>query len=207
MTIITGMTPRGGEPGDAITLTGTALGVLEGTLTVDGVPAGVIISWSDIQVVFTVPFGTQLDGNYIVRLVREDLTDFDEEQFWIPASNPIVSDLDYQLPMSETGPTQNTDLPRRAEAAVFNRLLDRIGVTGAGGNTVVVEGFIVAGPTTTFTLATPPESVSKVFLVGNGISYYQVAGHLTVVGTLVTWQGIAFTSFDASDEVVVSYTV
>lgn len=78
---------------------------------------------------------------------------------------------------------------------------------GGGGDVIVVEAFNVTGPTLAFTLAQSPDDATKVFLLGNGISYSEVEGHITVVGALVTWQAIDFTDFDTSDEVVITYTV
>ncbi len=148
-TLITTLTPRGGIPGDAIVIDGTELGPIEGTLTVGGIAVTQVTAWSDIQVTFVIPSGVPRDGAFIVRLVREDLSDDDEEQFWIPAVDPFTAALDYQLPNTETGPTQNTDLPRRAEAAVFNRMLDQIRSTsggGGGGGTITVSSDVSGGP-------------------------------------------------------------
>lgn len=122
---ITKVTPRGGIPGTAVVVDGTLFGATEGTLTVDGI-AATVSAWSDIQISFTVPVGVSRDGNFILRIVRDDLTLAFEEQFWVPATDPFASDVDYQYPNTEVGVTQNLDLPRRAEAATFNRLLDMI---------------------------------------------------------------------------------
>jgi hypothetical protein len=146
-TLISTLAPRGGVPGDTIVIDGTEFGPLEGTLTVGGIAVTQITGWSDIQVTFVIPSGVPRDGAYIVRLVREDLSDADEEQFWIPAVDPFTAGLDYQLPNTETGPTQNTDLPRRAEAAVFNRMLDQIrSTTGGGAASITVSSDVAGGP-------------------------------------------------------------
>lgn len=147
MTQIVEITPRGGIPGDTIVISGTQFGPLEGFITVDGQTVTQVISWSDISITCVVPTGVQRDGNYILRVTRQDLADFDEEQFWIPAIDPFTADLDYQLPNSETGPTQNVDLPRRAEAALFNRLIDQIRASGGGGPaTITVSSDSPGGP-------------------------------------------------------------
>jgi len=127
---ITSITPRGGASGTGVLVSGTGFEAVEGTLTVDGQTAS-ITSWSDIQITFVVPAGTQTNGNYTLRIVSADLGEFAEEHFWIPAPDPFNDGLDYQYPNTETGPTQNVDLPRRAEAALFNRLLDRV-LSGGG---------------------------------------------------------------------------
>jgi len=136
---ITEITPRGGIAGSVITINGSAFGNAEGTITLAGIPATQIAFWSDIQIVFTTPSGTSTDGAYVCRVVRADLSLGFEELFWIPAIDPFTSDLDYQLPNTETGPTQNQDLPRRAEAALFNRIIDLARSGGAGGGTISVS--------------------------------------------------------------------
>lgn len=133
-TTITTVSPRGGAPGTGVVVTGTAFGPLEGTVTIDGVPA-TVVSWIDTQITFTVPAGVSTNGTYTLRVVREDLSAFTEEHFWIPATDPNLDGIDYQYPVTEAGVTQNVDLPRRAEAALFNRLLDRILAGGGGGPT------------------------------------------------------------------------
>jgi hypothetical protein len=79
---------------------------------------------------------------------------------------------------------------------------------GGGGEVLVVQAFNVVGPAVTqFTLSQTPGDANKVFLIGNGLAYAKLAGHISVVGTLVTWLGVEFASFDPSDEVVITYTV
>ena len=83
-----------------------------------------------------------------------------------------------------------------------------IGAKVTKRETLEVEAFTVAGPAETqFILAQTPIDVTKLFLLGNGIAYSQLAGHVSVVGTTVTWLALEFPSFDPSDEVVITYTV
>ena len=140
---ITDITPRGGIAGTAVIVDGSAFGNTEGTITLDGVPVTVVTQWTDIQIRFTTPTGTNNDGAYTLRITRADLSASFEEQFWIPAVDPFASNIDYQLPNTETGPTQNQDLPRRAEAALFNRLLDIAKAAGGGGGTGIA---VASGP-------------------------------------------------------------
>lgn len=75
------------------------------------------------------------------------------------------------------------------------------------GDTIVVENFTIFSPTISFNLAQAPADSTKVFLLGNGVAYSTLEGHITVVGNVVTWQAIDFTTFDAQDEIIIKYTV
>jgi len=137
---ITDITPRGGIAGTAVIVDGSSFGNTEGTITLDGVPVTIVTQWTDVQIRFVTPAGTNTDGAYTLRITRADLGASFEEQFWIPAIDPFNSNLDYQLPNTETGPTQNQDLPRRAEAALFNRLLDIARAASGGSGISVASG-------------------------------------------------------------------
>jgi hypothetical protein len=155
------VTPRGGKAGTTVVVDGEGFGPLTGTVTLDGV-AAVVSAWSDSQITFDTPVGTSENGSFAIRAVTQDLSAFTEEGFWIPATNPLVDGLDYQLPGSETGPTQNVDLPRRAEAALFNRILDRV-IVGLGGLDTLAE--ILAGGNTT---GVDPATSGTSIIVSNG---------------------------------------
>jgi hypothetical protein len=192
MTLIAAITPRGGIPGDTIVIDGTAFGPLQGSLTIDGQTVTVISAWSDIQVTCVVPPGVSRDGNYILRLVTEDLTGFDEEQFWIPAVDPFTADLDYQLPSSETGPTQNIDLPRRAEAALFNRILDQLRTSNTNSAVTLHLFTPVILDQTVFILPSTPTNPGALMIFIEGVMYTAQSGFFTLVGSTITWLDIPF---------------
>ncbi|MHA2064172.1 MAG: IPT/TIG domain-containing protein [Candidatus Thorarchaeota archaeon] len=132
------ITPRGGIPGTTVVVDGSNFGAVEGTITLDGVSVTQITGWTDVSLSFVTPVGTSRDGSYDLVITRDDLSDTSVEQFWIPAVDPFAADIDYQLPSTEAGVFQNDDLPRRAEAAIFNRLLDMVSSGGAGGIGITV---------------------------------------------------------------------
>jgi len=132
------VTPRGGIPGTTVVVDGSNFGGAEGSITLDGITVTQVTAWSDVQITFVTPTGTSRDGSFDLVITRLDLSDTADEQFWIPAVDAFAADIDYQLPSTEAGVFQNDDQPRRAEAAIFNRLLDMVksGTGGAGSLTV-----------------------------------------------------------------------
>jgi hypothetical protein len=65
---ITAINPQSGQPGTAITITGSGFGAQQGssTLTLNGVSEAVVpASWSDTQIQFNVPTGAST-GNVVV---------------------------------------------------------------------------------------------------------------------------------------------
>jgi len=196
------VSPRGGWPGTVVTVSGTGFETPEGTLTVDGELA-TINSWTDISIEFVVPPGVNTNGNYILRIVTQDLSDDAEEHFWVPAAVPFNDSLDYQYPNTEAGPTQNVDLPRRAEAALYNRLMDRIAISGEGYSEPVIDIFNVSGGQTLFTLSSVPRSESTIQFRVNGIDY-TTPTFFSVSGLEVTWLDVPFT-LAATDRVDIFY--
>lgn len=133
---IIAVTPRGGIPTDAITITGAGFGAPTGVLTFD--PQGEAVdappsSWTNDTIVFTVPAlpSNLRDRTVALLIARQDGNDSIVTPFWVPSATPGTNALGFQYPVFEAGSaTQDEDDPRIQSAADFNRLFDRVRTAG-----------------------------------------------------------------------------
>ena len=132
--VIDAVTPRGGAETTAVVVTGKGFGVAAGRVVFS--PLGVNIDaavtlWQDDQIDFTVPAGVLTDQFSTLLLEKAGAADSANIQFWIPATPPAFPSFDYQYPRFDQA-NPNVDDPYIAQAADFNRLLDRAVASAAG---------------------------------------------------------------------------
>lgn len=199
--------PRGGPPGTQVRVPGSGFGSGVGfpaaQIRVDPLGEDIlatIVSWAPNLVVFSVPTLSSL--NRIVKVTIEVAGGADSYTFplWLP--NATEPDIDYQWPDAEAdGPDESVDDPRKATAADFNRMLDRLKIDDsrldaleAETHAEVVDRFTPAliDGQTVFTLSeTPPDLYSVKFIV-NGVTYDLDSGRFGVGGAggrTLTWAG------------------
>lgn len=128
-------TPRGGRPTTSIVVLGFGFGVVQGTVVFD--PLGEAVAavptlWQDDQIDFPVP-ALVAENQFVTLLIeKSDGSDSVNVPFWIPhsgvaASPTLPPGLDYQYPVFELGTVdENTDNPRRQQAADMNRIIDEM---------------------------------------------------------------------------------
>jgi hypothetical protein len=128
------VTPRGGVPGTAVVVTGVGFGVDTGQVIFDplGTPATATVTlWQDDRIEFTTPalLSSQRNKHLVVQVIRDDEADHTTFVWW-SVSDPVGDNgIDYQLPAFEAGSLmQDVDDPQVAQAADYNRLLDRAGL-------------------------------------------------------------------------------
>lgn len=158
--------PRGGPAGTSVVVTGSGFGVVAGHIIYDplGANGGPYIIdaslWRDDRIEYTSPLGYSLPDRdnrfFLVQIEKDGASDGTTYPWWVPDSAltlvppPSSRDLDYQWPAFEA--SQDTDDPRKAQAADFNRHLDRTlaleaggGGAGGGGGWIMIRDITPTG--------------------------------------------------------------
>jgi len=133
------ITPRGGASGTAIVMAGDDFGITAGRVIFDPLGAAIAATptlWIPDRIEFLVPAGLQRDCFLTLLIERNGGADSVYLPFWIPRdalSDPVTPD--YQYPLFDAGgdlTNASIDDPRLAQAADFNRNLDRVHALEAG---------------------------------------------------------------------------
>ncbi len=220
--LITSMSPTSGVPGTAVTLTGSGFGATQGTSAVTFSGANVVVtSWSDTNIVATVPSGTA-SGNKIgtqITITGQGLFPaVPELSYWLRVGGQTATTTSWTdtqivatIPLGLPGNTTSVpivagyadDYLYHASSNTYNWTISRLNITslspvsGSAGIAVTITGtgFGVSQGTSTAnfnsTLATPTSWSDTQIIVP--VPSGATTGNLVVTVNGVASSGISFT--------------